>query len=108
MQSASWYSTPPCKVGRKFTEVLAAEWQGVLNRRWNPDRPFVLAHMVLTKTLGNHHLVLWERGIHAGMVGDVLDEGKAREGRVKRRKEEEEEDSLVRCFHSTLLSGKLW
>ena len=25
-QSASWYSTPPGKVGRRFTAVRAAEW----------------------------------------------------------------------------------
>ena len=73
-------------------------------------------HVVLTKTLGSHkareimaridRLVdLWERGIHAGLVGDVLEEGRAREGRVKRRVEEEE-DCLARSFHSTMLSGK--
>ena len=35
---------------------------------------------------------LWERGIHAGMVGDDKAEGDAREGRASSGKEEEEEE----------------
>ena len=31
-QSASWYSTLLGKVGHRFTAVLTAEWQGVLDR----------------------------------------------------------------------------
>ena len=27
-QSASWYATPSGEVGRRFTEILAAEWGG--------------------------------------------------------------------------------
>ena len=27
-QSASWYATPYGAVGRRFTEILAAEWRG--------------------------------------------------------------------------------
>ena len=44
----------------------------------------VFAHVVMTRTLSsrmareirvriNHRLELWERGIHAGIVGDVLE-----------------------------------
>ena len=51
-QSASWYATPSGAVGRHFTAILAAEWQGVLNRSWNSEIPLVFAHVVLTKTLG--------------------------------------------------------
>ena len=55
--------------------------------------------MVLTKTLGAHkvreiwarisrRIDLWDRGIHRGLVWDALTEYMAREGCVKRHKEE--------------------
>ena len=53
-QSSSWYYTPPGKVGSWFTAVLSAEWQGVLDRKWNSKRPLIFAHVVLTKTMGAH------------------------------------------------------
>ena len=81
-QSASWYATPSGAVGRRFTEILAADWRGVLNRSWNSGRSLVFAHVVLTKTLGvcrareirariTRSMNLWERGQHAGQVGQV-------------------------------------
>ena len=94
-QSAIWYSTPPCKVRRRFTAVLAAEWRGVLNDKWNSDKPIVFSYVVLTRTLGDckareiraridRQLNFWERGIHAGLVGNALVEGRSREGCVKK------------------------
>ena len=82
-QSAIWYSTPPGKVGRRFTSVLDEEWQGVLDQKWNSKRLLVFAHVVFTKTLVackareiragiNRHLNLWERFVHKGLVGDAL------------------------------------
>ena len=49
---------------------------------------------------------LWEKRIHAVLAGDVLEEVRSREGRIKQY-EEEEEDRLVRSFHSTFLPVKL-
>ena len=103
---------------RQFTVVLAAEWRGVLNDKWNPEQPLVVSHMALTRTLGDckareigesidHQLKFWERGIHAGLVGNALAEGRAREARVK-RSEKEKYDGLACSFHITLLLGKLW
>ena len=46
-QSASWYATPSGALGRRFTEILAAVWRGVLNRSWNSERPLVFAHVIL-------------------------------------------------------------
>ena len=54
MQSASWYSTPLGEVGRRFTAVLDVDWRGVLNKKWNSERPLGFSHVVLTKTLGTH------------------------------------------------------
>ena len=49
---------------------------------------------------------LWERGIHAGLVGDAEAEGATQECRVSRRGEEEE-DAFSQKPNSTVLSGKL-
>ena len=74
--------------------------------------------MVLTKILGarkakeirlriNFRQDLWERCIHAGLVGGELAEGRSRKGRLNRGKGKEK-DRLARNFHSNFLSGKLW
>ena len=91
-QSASWYATPSGAVEHHFTERLAAEWRGVLDRSWNSERPFVFAPVVLTKTFGVRRdqeiwagLTRWmdlsERGLYEGLVGDADTEGDVREGR---------------------------
>ena len=49
---------------------------------------------------------LWERGQHAGLVGDAKAEGAARKGRAA-FSGEEEEDAMARIFHEAVLSGKL-
>ena len=88
-QSSSWYATPSGAVGRPFAAILAAELQGVLGRSWNSKRPLVFAHVVLTKTFGVRRpqeiwariirrMDLWERVLHAGLVGDTEAEGAAR------------------------------
>ena len=98
-QSASWYATPTGAVGRRFTAILDAACQGVLDRSWNYERPLVFAHVILTKTLGvrrakeirariTRRMELWERGLHAGLVGDAEEEGAVREGRDARDREE--------------------
>ena len=49
---------------------------------------------------------LWERGQHAGLVGDDEAEGAAREGRSA-FSGKEKDDAVVRSFHETVLLGKL-
>ena len=104
-------------MGRRFTEILAEEWRGVLDRSWNSERPLVFAHVVLTKMLGvrraseiwarpTQRTDLWERGIHAGLVGDAEAEGTAREVRAASGREEEDE-AVARSYNDTVLSGKL-
>ena len=67
-------------MGRRFTAVLDAEWQGVLDWKWNSKRPLVSADVILTKTLVtgkvrdiweriDNQLDLWYRGIHAVLMG---------------------------------------
>ena len=74
--------------------ILVAEWRGVLGRSWNSERPLVFDHIFLTKSSGvcrakdiqariNRRMELWERGIHAGLMGDSEAEGAAREDRAR-------------------------
>ena len=80
-------------VGRRFTAILAVEWQEVIYRSRNSERPLVFTHVVLMKTLGVHRareiralitrrMDLWERGLHVGLEGDAEAEGAARKGRA--------------------------
>ena len=112
-----WYTTPSGAVGCRFTEILAAEWQGVLGRIWNSDRPLVFSHVVLINMLGicrakeiraqiTRQMDLWERGLHTGLVGDVKQEGSIREGRDASGGEEEDK-AVARSYDDTVLSGKL-
>ena len=90
----------------------------MLVRRWNSKRPLVFAHVVLMKTLGVRRakeirtritrlMDLWDRGQHAGLVGDAEAEGADREGRATSGREEEN-NATAWSFHKTVLSGKLW
>ena len=90
----------------------------MLDWNYNSDKTFIFTLVILTKTLGacksikirariDRRLDLWGRGIHAGLVGYALVEGRSRYGRSKRRVEEEE-DGQTLSFHITLLFGKLW
>ena len=99
---ASWYATPSGTLGRRFAAILVAELLGVIGRTWNSERSLIFTHVFLTKTLGvrrardiraqiSRRMDLWERGIHAGLVGDAEAEGAARKDRATRRGEEDDE-----------------
>ena len=75
-------------MGQRFTAVLAVEWREVLDWKWYSERPLVFDYVILTKKIGARkareirdktdlRLDLWERGTHAGLVGDTLAEGRA-------------------------------
>ena len=49
---------------------------------------------------------LWERGLHAGLVGDAKAEEATREGRAASGGEEEDK-AVARSYHDTVFSGKL-
>ena len=104
-------------MGPCFTEILTAEWWGVLKRSWNSKRPLFFARVVLTKTLGvrrareiwariTRQMDLWERGQYTGLVGDAKAEGASREGRAASCSKEQD-DYLAQSYHHTVLSGKL-
>ena len=92
-QSDIWYATPSVAVGRRFTAILAAEWRGVIGSSCNSEIPLVFSHVVLTNRLDFRRakeirdritswMDLWERGLHAGLVGEAEVEGSTREGRA--------------------------
>ena len=67
----------------------------MLGQKGNSERLLVFAHVVPTSTLSarkareiqeriNPHLDLLEKVLHAGLVGDALVEGRAREVHVRR------------------------
>ena len=80
----------------------------MLDWKWSSKRILIFANVVLTRTLGarkareiwtriNRQLDLRERGIHSGLVRDVLADKRAREVHVKGRKEEKD-DCLARSL----------
>ena len=86
---------------------MAAEWQKVLDRSWNSEIPLVFAHIILKKTWGvcrareirarlTRRMEFWEKGLHAGLVGDAEAEGATRECRAASGGEEEEEEAVAR------------
>ena len=96
---------------------MAIECQEVLDRSWKFEIPLVFPHVVITKKLGvrrareirariTRRMDLWERGMHVGLVGGAEVEGAAREGRGASGGKEEDE-SVARVYHDTVLSGKL-
>ena len=69
---------------------------------WKSERPPVFAHILLTNMMGvrrareigawiTRRMDLWERGIHAGLLGDAEVEGASREVRAASGGEEEDE-----------------
>ena len=112
-----WYATPSGSVERRFAATLVAEWQVVINRSCNYERPLIFSQVVLTKVLGirrargiwkhiTRRINLWERGLHAGLVGEAEAEGADMEGRPARGLDEEDK-AISRIYHSTVMSGKL-
>ena len=80
-------------------------------------RPLIFAHIVLTKTFSvsrareirariTRRIDLWERGHHAGLVGDAEAKGADRKGRAA-FSSKEEDDAVARSFHGTVLLEKL-
>ena len=97
--------------------ILAAELQGFLDRSWNSKRTLVFAHVLLTKTLGvrrdqelqawiTWQMDLWERGMHAGLLGDDEAEGAAREVRATSGGKEEG-NAVAQSYHDKVLSSNL-
>ena len=117
-QSARWYAKPSVAVGRRFTDILASEWRGCSAGVGTPRDPSYLPMSLLRicwasvgpRTSGRGSPGGWTsggRGLHAYLMGNDDAEGAAREGRAASGGEEEDE-SVARSYHDTVLLGKLW
>ena len=80
-------------------------------------RPLIFAHVVFTKMLSvcrardirswiTRRMDLWEKGQHAGLVGDAESKGAAHEGRAASGGKEEDK-AIGWSYHDTVFSGKL-
>ena len=89
-------------MGRRFTAVLATEWRGLLDWKWNSEQPLVFVHVVLKRTKGacnvretqariNRRLDLWEKDIQVILLGSALVDKRPREVHVAKSNEEEED-----------------
>ena len=117
MQPASWYAMLSDAVRHQFTDILDSEWCVVLGRSWNTKSLLVFSHIVRTKMLVirnargiwaqiTRSMDLWDRSLHAGLVGDTELEGAAREGRASSRRDEEENTVSI-SYHGMVLLSKI-
>ena len=111
--STNTYTVPKGRVGRRFVRLLADEFQGVLDRRWNSERPLILAKVILLtsrtvtrsadiRTRLSQRMDLWEKGLITSLIDDVEAEAGCR-GPPRPRTE----DATARAFNSRLLSGRI-
>ena len=111
-----FYSVPKGQVGRRFLHMLVLEWQGVLKRDWNSEKPLAFPMVVLptregVKSAGSirklltQRMDLWEQGKFQELVFDVEDEVLRRVGARSRNYAEDER--LAHSYNERVLSGRL-
>ena len=108
------YSVPSGNVGRRFVAMLAAEFKGIRERRWNSERPLVFANMILQTTPEvrrakdiRHRLTermdLWDKGMFSSLLDDVESEV----GKRQSSRQPKTDDAIAKSFHARVLSGRL-
>ena len=48
------YQLPRGRVGKTFIGILTKEWKGVLERKWNSERPLIFQAVILQRSLDIH------------------------------------------------------
>lgn len=109
------YGVPKGRVGRRFVAALTTEFQGVLDHKWNSERPIVFAAVILQTTPGvrkavdirrrlGNRMDLWEQGHFVSLVDDteaeVLNRGSGGGRKV-------DDATRARAFNGKVLSGRL-
>lgn len=108
------YAAPKGTVGRRFVATLAREFQGIISRTWNSERPLVFASVILQTTPGvkrardirkrlTHRMDLWDQGKFTALVDDTEAEVMSRHGTHP----EPDADSIARSYNSKVLGGRL-
>ena len=112
----SFYTAPKGKVGRQFVQLLSDEWQAVIDRKWNSERPLVFPMVVLAtklnvkaakdvRSLLEQRMSLWMEGKFDVLVDDAEDEVYRRIGSGTQSKRSDE--AIARSFNETVLGGRL-
>eukprot|EP00957_Ditylum_brightwellii_P023109 1743243-Ditylum_brightwellii.AAC.1 len=112
----NWYNVPSGPVGRRFATILTVEFAGVRDQHWNSEQVIVFIAVVLQTTPDTRWsrdiraqisrcMDLWEEGLHARLVDDMVASAMELEGRQPTP--EGEEERRARQFNSTVLSGRL-
>ncbi|KAL3768952.1 hypothetical protein ACHAWO_004062 [Cyclotella atomus] len=117
----SLWDPPSGKVGKRFVTLLANEWAGVRERRWNSERPIVFCAVILnrkTNTISassirkvvESRLDMWEAGCYNELVEEVVIRGKsgiAGSGEHSWNDDGEVSDSVAKRYNSMVLDGKI-
>ena len=110
------YIVPKGPVGRRFITTLCLEFEGMLARKHNSERPIVFVAVILQTTQSckrardirkriNQRLELWDKGEYAALVDDTESEVLSRDRNGKARKQTDE--TKARAFNARVLSGRL-
>ena len=112
--SVPTYNVPLGMVGRRFIATLAAEFQGIQDRKWNSERPLIFPAVILltcpdvrwAKDIRQRilqRLDLWDQGKYLALVQNLeLEISKRRVGNFPT-----DDDTLFRAFNARVQSGRL-
>jgi hypothetical protein len=114
--SPARYDAPKGRTGKRFISMLASEFQGVVERKWNSERPIVFAADILQKQAGvsrakdirarlMSRMDIWDQGrrYKALLVDDTIVQMRMRPTVTGVRNAESE----ARAFNAKVLSGRL-
>jgi hypothetical protein len=109
------YYPPQGKVGAMVVEKYAELLDGVIDRRWNSEKPLVFLACILRRRQGcirskdirrriENRLELWEDGKFNALVQNTVNEALRGVGGGRPSNDEEK---IARAFHNKILDGKL-
>jgi hypothetical protein len=112
--SPARYDAPKGRTGKRFISMLADEFQGVVDRHWNSERPIVFAAVILQKQTGvvrakdirarlMSRMDIWEQGRYKALVDDTIVQMRMRPTVTGVR----DKASEGRAFNAKVLSGRL-
>ncbi len=108
------YTLPKGAVGKEFLELFTTEWRGILERKWNAERPLVCLLVILQRADGvkrsadirdriRQRMSLWKESQFGALVEDTEMEVT---GRIQGPPKTDPE-SRARSFNGQVLSGRL-
>jgi len=109
------YEVPKGRIGQRFLSMLAAEFDGIIARKWNSERPLVFVAVVLQTQAGvsraqdirariESRLNIWEEGRIVALLNDTIVQLRSQPSAGGARRDQESE---ARSFNAKVLSGRL-